>query len=124
MSSNATTAIDTLSDSLSSIRVRFMSDLELREQELRSLATGEICDVAREDRHHQARRIAHRLAGVSGTLGFPALGNLAADVDDAIGRALAVPGDAGRTAAADGAVARLAEAIGSVVRSGRDIHGL
>ena len=111
---------DRLAESLRAIRETFLEDLTVRRTELEAML-GEIRDgAAPAERLPAAARIAHRTAGVSGTLGFPNLGKLAGRVEERLDKALAGPADAGLQDRALEAMAILAAQMARVAAGRSD----
>lgn len=73
-----------LTSGLAKIRIRFLDELKPRLEELTILrAQAEHADSA-ETSMTQIGFIAHKLAGTAATLGFPDLGQAAAELDDVV----------------------------------------
>ena len=81
---------------LAAIRYTFLSELPERRDALKEILDGLDGSADRKESLTRAYRIAHRLAGVSGTLGLPALGRLAIEAQEALQKVIALPPGSGR----------------------------
>ena len=109
-----------LAANLTAIRIHFVSELQKRLIELDSLRDGLETATDRKDRLSGLARIAHRLSGVCGTLGFPNLGLRAAEAEDALESAIAEPAEEPHLGNAVAAVGALRDGMAYVAASDRD----
>ena len=105
---------------LTLIRRTFVADLAARSDDLAAHMTTAAGPDGAGESLRQAARVAHRLVGVSGTLGFPLLGALARKAEDMLTRTASRPLDAAGRATAARAVDRLRDGMATVSRTGRD----
>ena len=113
---------DPIIRSLVGIRARFVSELSSRRAELEVLTHGLENSADRVDRLERARRIAHRLFGVAGTLGFPNLGEVTKLAEDDLATAASRCTDQTALAAARHSVDALCDAMTKVAVEGLDCN--
>src|SRR5687768_5439341 len=74
-------AVNDLDPVMLEVRSRFVADFPIRCDLAASLVDGAIADATREKSSESLRALAHRLAGLSGIVGFPQVSALAADLE-------------------------------------------
>ena len=108
---------DPIAASLAGIRMRFVADLNGRRKELDRLVEAIDDTPEGRERMRQACRIAHRIVGTAGTLGLPALGEIAAEAEDAMLAATAAEEDEMDLDAVRTSARRLARAMTEVAEA-------
>lgn len=111
---------DPIVRNLAGIRARFVSELPSRRADLEFLTHGLESSADRVDRLERARRIAHRLVGVAGTLGFPKLGRVAERAEDDLATAASLDSDQMVLEAVTHAVEALCDVMTHVAVEGCD----
>ena len=122
MSATTSSSSNPVSARLAAIRYTFLSELPDRRDELAQVLDGIDRSAEREDRLTRALRIAHRLAGVSGTLGFPILGRRAMEAQEALQKAIALPKGSGPETRALAALSTLLGAMTQVCETREDVR--